>query len=123
MKKFSKAFLECINKQSINHLRGGEDHPKFTGIWMVTLDGRIFARSYYLRKRSWYNAFLEKGGEIKCVNAVVKVKGVKPADLMKITPAVNAAYQKKYGVRPTNQKWIDGLCEKEKVEKTMEFIP
>lgn len=91
---------------------------------MVVVDGRIFARSYYLRERSWYNAFLENNnGEIKCLSSTVKVKGIRPPDLKEITPAVNTAYSKKYGIRLTNQKWIDGLCEPERVKKTMEFVP
>jgi len=47
MKKFSKIFLKCIRETPINHVRMGKDRMKFTGIWMVEIDGRIFARSYY----------------------------------------------------------------------------
>ena len=91
---------------------------------MVEVKGRIFARSYYLRDRSWYSTFLEtESGDIKCAKATIRVKGIIPKNLVDITPLVNAAYQEKYGVRPSNQKWIDGLCEPQRVEKTMEFLP
>ena len=123
-KRFPSSFLTCINSTQINHVRVGADREKFTGIWMVQVKGRVFARSYYLRERSWYNTFLEtESGEIKCAAATVTVKGIKPKDLATITAFVNSAYQKKYGIRPSNQKWVDGLCESERVKKTMEFVP
>lgn len=124
MKKFSTAFLQCIQTRSITSLRAGADHPKFTGIWMVVADGRLFGRSYYLKERSWYHAFLKtKWGEIKCGDAIVKVKGIMPADAQESTEAVNAAYEKKYGGKPHNRVWIDGLKHPDRVARTMEFVP
>ena len=123
-KSFSKSLLDCISSTQITHVRVGADRTKFTGIWMVVAQGRIFARSYYLRERSWYNTFLAvESGEIKCGDTIVAVNGIKPKDLKVVTPLVNTEYQKKYGTRPSNQKWIDGLCEPQRVQKTMEFVP
>jgi hypothetical protein len=48
---------------------------------------------------------------------------VKPRDLKRITEAINKAYEKKYLVKAYNKKWVDGLCEPERVARTMEFIP
>jgi hypothetical protein len=42
----------------INHVRAGEGRTKFTGIWMVVVNERIFARSYSLSERSWYTTLL-----------------------------------------------------------------
>jgi len=124
MKKFSKAFLKCINETQITSVRAGKDRAKFTGIWMVEVDGRIFARSYNLSDRSWYTTFFNgEGGDIKCGKEIMPVKGVKPADLNTITEAINKAYEKKYLVKSYNKKWVDGLTQSERVERTMEFIP
>lgn len=123
-RKFSAAFLECMTSTEINHVRAGVGRTKFTGIWMVVVKGRIFARSYYLRERSWYNTLLEGAqGEIKCVADTVVIRGVRPADLDAITTAVNKSYESKYNVKPHNKKWVDGLCEPARVAKTMEFVP
>ena len=124
MKKFSKAFLKCINETHITSVRAGKDRSKFTGIWMVEVSKRIFARSYDLSERSWYTTFLNGGdGDIKCGKDIISVKGVKPADLDIITEAINKAYEKKYLVKVYNKKWVDGLCKFESIERTMEFIP
>jgi len=124
MKKFSKAFLKCINESQITSVRAGKDREKFTGIWMVVVKDRIFGRSYYGAGRSWYTALLNGGdGDIKCVKEIIPVKGVKPSDINSINKAINKAYEKKYLVKAYNKKWVDGLAEPEKVARTMEFIP
>ena len=123
MKKFSKAFLKCINETQITSVRAGKDREKFTGIWMVVVKDRIFGRSYNLSDRSWYTALLNgDNGDIKCGNEILPVKGLKPADINTITKAINKAYEKKYLVKVYNKKWVDGLCEPERVARTMEFI-
>ena len=124
MKEFSKAFLKCINETQVASLRAGKDREKFTGIWMVEVDGRVFGRSYFFSKRSWYTAFLNgNNGDIKCGKEIIPVKGLKPADNNVIAVAINKAYEKKYLVASHNKKWVDGLAESERVARTMEFIP
>ena len=124
MKKFSKTFLKCIREREINSVRAGKDRTKFTGIWMVEVEGRIFARSYYGAERSWYTAFLDGNtGAIKCGDAIINVSGEKPADSSRITEAINKAYEEKYSVKAHNKKWVDGLIQPERVARTMEFIP
>lgn len=124
MKKFSKAFLKCISETQITSVRAGKDREKFTGIWMVVVKDRIFGRSYKLSERSWYTALLSgDNGDIKCGKEIIPVKGLKPGDINTITKAINKAYEKKYLVKTYNKKWIDGLCEPERVARTMEFIP
>src|SRR4030095_12183065 len=124
MKKFSKALLKCISETQITSVRAGKDRTKFTGIWMVEVDSRVFGRSYYGAERSWYTALLKGDkGDIKCGNEIIPVKGLKPSDLNSINKAINLAYEKKYLVKAYNKKWVDGLAEPERVARTMEFIP
>ena len=124
MKKFSKAFLKCINETQYTSVRVGKGREKFTGIWMVVVNDRIFGRSYYGADRSWYTALLNgDDGDIKCVKEILPVKGSRPADIKSITKAINKAYEKKYLVKGYNSKWVDVLCEPERVARTMEFIP
>jgi hypothetical protein len=124
MKHFSKAFLKCINETQITGVRAGKDRTKFTGIWMVEVEGRIFARSYQLSERSWYTAFVNgDSGDIKCGKEIIPVKGLKPAGIDVINAAINKAYEKKYLVKAHNKKWVDGLAQAERVARTIEFIP
>lgn len=123
MKKFTESFLECIKARSITSLRSGKDHPKFTVIWMVVAENRIFGRSYYLKDRSWHNTFLrEESGEIKCGDVIVKVRGVKPRLSARLTESINAAYEAKYAGKPHNRVWVDGLKHPDRVARTMEFV-
>jgi hypothetical protein len=124
MKHFSKTFLKCISDTQITSERAGKDREKFTGIWMVVVDGRIFGRSYNLSERSWYTA-LSKGdtGDIKCGKEIVPVKGLRPTAIDAINEGINKAYAKKYLVKAANKKWVDGLAEPERVTRTIEFIP
>src|SRR6476660_6201566 len=122
MKKFSKAFLKCINERHINSVRAGKDRDKFTGIWMVEVDGRVFGRSYYGAERSWYTSLLKDDkGDIKCGDEIIPVRGVKLADIKSMNRSINKAYEKKYLVKAHNKKWVDGLSEPERVARTMEF--
>ncbi len=122
--KIFQNIFESIRETQINHVRVGKDRTKFTGIWMVEVEGRIFARSYYGADRSWYTAFLNGDeGSIKCGKDIVDVKGEKPTDINTITEAINKAYEKKYLVKAYNKKWVDGLNGPERVARTMEFIP
>jgi hypothetical protein len=124
MKKFSKAFLKCINETQITSVRAGKDRTKFTGIWMVVVDERIFGRSYYGADRSWYTTLLwGDDGDIKCGKEIISVKGVTPADINTVGKEINKAYEKKYLVRALNNNWVAALCEPERVARTMEFIP
>jgi len=124
MKKFSKAFLKCINDTQITSVRAGKGRDKFTGIWMVVVKERIFGRSYYGAERSWYTTLLKgHNGEIKCGDEIIPVKGLKPADIGTINKAINKAYEKKYMIRASNKIWVDGLAAPERVARTMEFIP
>src|SRR5688572_133422 len=100
MKKFSKAFLKCINETQITSIRAGKDREKFTGIWMVKVNDRVFGRSYYGAERSWYTALLSgENGDIKCGKEIIPVKGLKPADINTIARSINNAYEKKYLVK------------------------
>ena len=124
MKRFSKAFLKCIEETQITSVRVGRDRTKFTGIWMVEVDGRIFARSYNLAERSWYTSFLNgNDGDIKCGKEIIPVRGVKVADNNIIAEAINRAYEKKYSVKEHNKKWVNGLNQPERIARTIEFIP
>ena len=123
MKKFSNAFLKCINETQITSVRVSKGREKFTGIWMVVVKDRVFGRSYYGAERSWYTALLNgDNGDIKCGKEILPVKGLKPRDINAITKEINKAYEKKYLVKVSNKKWVDGLCEPERVARTMEFI-
>lgn len=61
---------------------------------MVSVDGRIFARTYGLPERSWYSTFLrEPIGVIRCGEQVFAVQARIPDDLEALTPRISQAYR------------------------------
>ena len=89
-----------MTETQITSVWAGKDREKFTGIWMVVVEGRIFGRSYTLSERSWYTTLLSgETGDIKCGKEIIPIKGAKPEDIKSITEAINRAYEKKYLVK------------------------
>ena len=102
-------------------IKAGKERPGFLEIWMVIVDGRIFARSWGLAERSWYNAFLNNpNGEIECGEKVIAIKASIPKDLADLTEHINKAYKDKYPSE-RNKKYVDGIIQYKHVERTMEF--
>ena len=51
--------LDYIQNHTIIGIKAGHQRPEFLEIWMIVVQNRIFARSWGLAKRSWYNTFLD----------------------------------------------------------------
>ncbi|MNZ94065.1 hypothetical protein D3C78_1131660 [compost metagenome] len=89
---------------------------------MVTIDNRIFARSWGMAKKSWYNTFLnENEGQIKCGDKIYNIKAQIPNDLNEIEEQINQAYLRKYD-SGENSFYAQGIIKKQHAEKTMEFL-
>ncbi len=59
-KRFSRAVVDAADAAKIIGIKAGakSDH-KFTGVWPVVVNGRVYARSWTLKKDGWYRTFLE----------------------------------------------------------------
>eukprot|EP01133_Synstelium_polycarpum_P017582 gene17582-20978_t len=124
MKNFENPVLEYIHKHNLAGIRAGKDRTTFLNIWMVTLQNRIFARSWGLAEKSWYHSLKEgEQGAIQYGTNVVLVKGIIPHDLDAITPLINAAYLLKYDTGGDNSYYAHGITEPQHIKHTMEFIP
>lgn len=114
--------LEYINSHNIIEIKAGQQRTSFLEIWMVTVNDRIFARSWGLAERSWYHTFLETPeGQIKCGEEIFKIKALVPDDLKELTPDINTAYLTKYNTG-SNLHYSKGIIQQKHIEKTMEFI-
>ncbi|MEG0926829.1 DUF2255 family protein [Chryseobacterium sp.] len=91
-------------------------------MWMVVVQNRIFARSWGLAERSWYNTFLkDQNGQIQCGNIILNIKAVIPIDNNELTKEINQSYLTKYNIG-RNSKYAKGIVQEKHVERTMEFI-
>ncbi|RXM52870.1 MULTISPECIES: DUF2255 family protein [unclassified Chryseobacterium] len=114
--------LNYITTNNLIGIKAGSERTEFLEIWMVVIQDRIFARSWGLAEKSWYNTFLKGStGQIKCGNTVYRIKAVIPEDIDQLTDEINKAYLAKYNFG-RNSKYATGIIEDRHIEKTMEFI-
>jgi hypothetical protein len=98
-KKFPKATLEKIQKERMLGIRAGtnSDH-KIIGIWVVTVNGRVFVRSWSKKPRSWWRTFLEDpNGTIYVAGSKrgIKVRAIQVKN-KELNDLVTKAYKEKY---------------------------
>lgn len=114
--------LKYIQSNNLIGIKAGSERPDFLEIWMVIVRDRIFARSWGMAERSWYNSFLkDPEGQIKCGDQVYTIKALIPEDIDQLTEEINQAYLVKYNSEH-NRQYAIGIIEDKHVEKTMEFI-
>lgn len=114
--------LDYINTHNLIGIKAGANRSTFLEIWMVVVDNRIFARSWGLAEKSWYNSFLQDPqGQIQCGNLIVNISAIVPTDDDELTEAINNAYLTKYNSEH-NIEYAKGIIKTEHIEKTLEFI-
>lgn len=120
--RFPKELYEYLATHTLIGVKGGKERDSFLNIWMVVVDGRVFARTWGKSERSWYTAFLETGeGQIRFGDRVIDVKGRKPERDPELTKAINAAYVKRFN-QPENLPYAEGITKPEYEDYTMEFF-
>ncbi|WP_454045830.1 DUF2255 family protein [Chryseobacterium sp. Marseille-Q8038] len=114
--------LDYIQNNTIIGIKAGNQRPEFLEIWMVVVQNRIFARSWGLARRSWYNTFLENSaGEILCGETTYAIKALVPEDISDLTEEINQAYLTKYN-SDHNSPYSQGIVQDKHIARTMEFI-
>lgn len=122
-RRFSRPVVAAIDGSKILGIRAGAraDH-RFTGVWPVVVEGRVFARSWTLEPGGWYRTFLEDPlGTIQIGAREVRVRAVRVRS-ERLRDAVEEAYARKYPT-PGSQKYVKGFRTQRRREATMEFVP
>ena len=121
-KKFSPAMVTAFDKSKILGVRAGlRSSHRFTGVWIVVVDGRVFARSWTRRSDGWFAAFLDDPlGVIELGARRIRIRAV-PARGERIRDAVERAYAAKYST-PASRKYVRGFRTSRRRETTMEFV-
>ena len=55
-RRFSGPVLEELAQAKILAVRAGTEH-RYTGVWVVVVEGRVFVRSWNDKPTGWYRAF------------------------------------------------------------------
>lgn len=120
-KRFPKRSLDELRAAKILGVRSGDEH-RYTGVWVVVVEGRVFVRSWYDKPTGWFRAFLEEpAGSIQIGDRELRVRG-KPTQSERLQRTVTAAYAEKYPT-PGSRKWVEGFAEKKRMATTLEFLP
>ncbi|HVR43208.1 MAG TPA: hypothetical protein VMS56_07140, partial [Thermoanaerobaculia bacterium] len=57
-RRFSSSELEALTRARILGVRSGDAH-RYTGVWVVVVEGRAFVRSWGDAPSGWYRSFLD----------------------------------------------------------------
>ena len=122
-RKFSKPVVAALTKDKILGVRAGNVDHRFIGVWMVVVDGRLFIRSWGVKKKSWYRAFLEDPtGTIQAAGRELEVRA-RPRVSERDKAAVDRAYAEKYDT-PGAIKYVKGFARsKKRRDTTTELLP
>ncbi|MFN2597082.1 MAG: DUF2255 family protein [Pyrinomonadaceae bacterium] len=102
-------------------MRAGGEH-RYTGVWVVVVEGRVFARSWNDKPTGWFRAFKKQPvGTIQIGAREIPVRA-KPVRGARLRDAVTAAFGEKYNTKGS-RKWVEGFAAPARALKTIEFVP
>src|SRR5215212_5198042 len=121
-KRFDADILSTIKKEKVLGIRAGtESTHRVIGIWAVVVEGRVFARSWSLKPRSWWRTFLEDPqgslvvGEQEFAIRAIQTRSERLKDL------VSQAYMEKYNT-PGSIQYVKEMSRKRSRDTTTEFV-
>ena len=118
---FEDAIVAALSKAKILGVRAGTEH-RYTGVWVVVVDRRVFARSWYDKPTGWFRAFRKQpSGTIQAGDLEIPVRG-KVVRSARIRDAVTVAFGEKYNTKGS-RKWVEGFADPDRAINTMEFVP
>lgn len=118
---FADAVIEAMRGAKILGVRAGTEH-RYTGVWVVVVDGRVFVRSWNDKPTGWFRAFRKQPSGTIQVGALEIPVRARLARGARILDAVTAAFGEKYNTK-ASRKWVEGFAEPARMATTLEFIP
>lgn len=121
--RFPKDLVAAVREGKILGIRAGTKPHRIIGIWAVVVENRVFVRSWSLKERSWYRAFLEEPvGVIEVEGRVIPVRAVFTRS-ERLKTAVDRAYAEKYNT-PGSRHYVQGFARsKKRRDTTTELVP
>jgi hypothetical protein len=118
---FPETTVEALRNAKILGVRAGSEH-RYTGVWVVVVEGRVFVRSWNDKPTGWFRAFKNQpSGTIQVADLEIPVTG-KSVRSARLRDAVTAAFGEKYPTKGS-KKWVEGFAEPSRVNTTLEFVP
>jgi hypothetical protein len=119
--RFPGPTLEELAKAKILGVRAGTEH-RYTGVWVVVVEGRVFVRSWNDKPTGWYRAFLVQPlGSIQLAGRGIAIRA-RQLRGERLRDAVTRAYAGKYDTK-ASEKWVSGFAEPHRSATTLELLP
>lgn len=122
-KRLSRTIAAAADAAKIMGIRAGtaSDH-KFTGVWPIVVNGRVFARSWTQKKSGWYRSFLDDPlGTIQVGNREISIRARRVTG-DRLRDRIEDAYAEKYDTK-ASQKYVRGFRTPRRRDTTIEFVP
>jgi hypothetical protein len=115
--------VAAVDASKILGIRAGaRSYHRFTGVWPVVIDGRVFARSWASQAGGWYQTLLEeRAATLHIDDREIRVRAVRVRS-ERIRDAVTRAFAAKY-TTPGSLKYVRGFRSRRRREATIEFVP
>lgn len=118
---FSDLTLKVLRDAKILGVRAGAEH-RYTGVWVVVVDDRVFVRSWNNKSTGWFLAFKkEPNGSIRLGKREIPIRTRSPRS-GRIRDAVSVAFGDKYHSK-ASRKWVEGFSEPARLLTTLELMP
>ena len=118
---FADDVIEALRTAKILGVRAGTEH-RYTGVWPVVVEGRLFVRSWNDKPTGWFRAFRkDPNGTIQIAGLEIPVRA-RLTRSARLREAVTAAFSEKYHTK-ASRNWVEGFAEPARVLTTLEFIP
>ena len=120
-RRFSVPALEELGNAKILGVRAGTEH-RYTGVWVVVVEGRVFVRSWNDKPTGWYRAFqAEPRGSIQLAGREIAIRA-RQTRSVRLRDAVTRAFAAKYNTK-ASEKWVRGFAEPRRTVTTLELLP
>ena len=121
MTHFKDSIVARIAESPILGIRVGSKH-RVIGIWVVVVEGRVFVRSWTLKKDGWYRTSLEQPEGLMTIGKTrMRVRMLRTRS-ERLKAAIDRAYAEKYHT-PASQKYVRGFRTKRRRDTTTELVP
>jgi hypothetical protein len=121
--RLPRTVVAAADASKILGIRAGRrsDH-RFVGVWPIVIDGRLFARSWSLKRTGWFFTFLDDPhGVLQVGEREVRVRARRVTSET-LLDRIERAYSEKYPT-PGSRKYVVGFRTARRRAATMEFVP
>lgn len=119
--RFDPQLVKTVERELVVGVRVGAEH-RFTAVWAVVFDGRIFARSWSTTRGGWRDAIGDGAAlAIQVGGAEVAARALPESDEA-TNAGVDEAYRAKYHT-PASAKYVVDMTPGDSRRSTVEFVP